>query len=305
MNREIIKFLLYFDVFSFPLTKEELYSYAGIQRESDPGFNEAEGTLAYLAEKGFIQLVKGFYCVGDRPEIIQRRIDGYLRAKIRLKTAMRYSNIISRFPYVRGVFLSGSISKGYMAETDDIDYFIIAASGRLWLSRTLLTVFKKVFLFNSYRNFCLNYFISSDQLEIKERHLYYAAEIVFLIPMYNRELNREFLRKNSWVEDYFPTFRQTEEYVRNGNPWLKRLAEVLMNRTVANRLEKFLFRSSVKYIRKKFKHLEEAVFNQRFRLTEKELRYFPSDSFTKIHSSYKERLQEFQRLSGIPLEDDT
>ena len=304
MNREIIKFLLYFDVFSFPLTREELFSYAGIKIEDSPGFREAEQTLAYLTEKEIIQFINGFYCLGNRTGIVQRRIDGNVRAKKRLKTATRYSRIIALFPFVRGVFLSGSISKGFMAENDDIDYFIITSPGRLWLARTLLTVFKKVFLFNSYRNFCLNFFISADQLEINERHLYVATEIVFLIPMYNRDLYEELLRKNSWVKNYFPTFRQSEEYIRNGNLWLKQLAEWLMNKTFANGLEKFLFRSSVQFIRKKFKHIDEALFHKRFRLSENELRYFPGDSFPNIHETYKERLREFQSLTGICLEEE-
>ncbi|MEX0986736.1 MAG: hypothetical protein WD052_04600, partial [Bacteroidales bacterium] len=246
----------------------------------------------------------GFYCLGDNPGIVQRRMDGSLRAKNRLKTAIRYSRIISRFPFVRGVFLSGSISKGFMAENDDIDYFIISAPGRLWLSRTLLTVFKKVFLFNSYRNFCLNYFITAHQLEIKERHLYDATEIVFLIPIYNRELYEEFLGKNSWVKNYFPTFRQSEEYTSDGTPWLKQLAEWLLNKTLANSLEKLIHNYSVQYIRKKFKHLEEDVFNKCFRLSENELRYFPDDMFQNMHNKYNKRLLEFQRQSGISLEED-
>ena len=85
------------------------------------------------------------------------------------------------FPFVRGVFLSGSISKGFMSESDDIDYFIITAPGRLWLTRTLLILFKKIFLFNSFRNFCLNYFIDSENLYIPEHNRYTATEIVFLI----------------------------------------------------------------------------------------------------------------------------
>ena len=305
MNREIIKFLLYFDVFSFPLTKEELYSYAGINRHDSREFSEAEETISSLAEQGIIQHVSGFYCLAKRTEIVQRRIDGSVRAKKRYKTATRYSRIIDLFPFVRGVFLSGSISKGYMSEMDDIDYFIISSPGRLWLSRTLLTIFKKVFLFNSYRNFCLNFFLSEDQLEIKERHLFFATEIVFLIPMYNGEIYDEFLRRNSWVKNYFPAFRQQNESIRNGNPWPKQLLEWIMNKTFANRLEKYLFRISVQFIQKKFRHYDDTSFKKHFRLTENEIRYFPGDSFPGIRGSYETRLQEFQNMTGISLAEET
>ncbi|MEZ5195381.1 MAG: hypothetical protein R2764_02960 [Bacteroidales bacterium] len=83
--------------------------------------------------------------------------------------AKRFSTFISNFPYVRGISLSGSLSKGYIGDDPDIDYFIITKENRLWLSCTMLIAFKKIFLFNSCKYFCVNYFIDTNNLEIEEK----------------------------------------------------------------------------------------------------------------------------------------
>ena len=79
------------------------------------------------------------------------------------------TKFISKFPYVRAILLSGSISKGYMDKDSDVDYFIITQPNRLWVTRLLLMLFKKIFLFNSRKVFCINYFVDSEKLEIEEK----------------------------------------------------------------------------------------------------------------------------------------
>ena len=54
---------------------------------------------------------------------VERRLKGEEHAADALKTAMKYTARISRFPFVRGVSLSGSLSKNYMDSESDIDYF--------------------------------------------------------------------------------------------------------------------------------------------------------------------------------------
>ncbi|MEX0982223.1 MAG: hypothetical protein WD577_10440 [Bacteroidales bacterium] len=305
LYRKAIKLLLYFDVFSYPLTGEELFSYLGIQNGRADMKQEVNDTLAKLHKNSIIDYSEGYYYLGNNHTSIQRRIDGNRLAKKRLKTARYYSYIISCCPFVRGIYLSGSISKGYMGKNDDIDYFIITSPGRLWIARTFLILFKKIFLFNSFRNFCLNYFITEDNLEIKQRNLFTATEIVFLLPVYNKQLLDELLTKNSWVKEYYPEFRPKSEDVINGKRGLKQIVEYLMNRTVATTANNYLYGKSARYIRKKYNNLGDKQFNLCFSLLKNELKYFPENSFPFILDSYKEKLKAFERLSGISLEKES
>jgi hypothetical protein len=119
------------------------------------------------------------------------------------------SRFIACFPFVRGICLSGSISKGFMDKDADIDYFIVTAPGRLWITRTLLILFKKIFLLNSKKYFCMNYFVDSEHLQIPDRNIFIAKELYSLIPTYNKEMHHRMLLENGWARDYLPNYTYT------------------------------------------------------------------------------------------------
>jgi hypothetical protein len=287
---KILRFLIYFDLFSYPLTKEELAAFTGTGTDEATLLDKA---LQSLVESGIIFLHKGFYHLNPDKMIIERRIKGNELALKRMKTALRFSKIIARFPYVRGVLLSGSISKGFMAENDDIDYFIITSPGRVWLTRTLLTLFKKIFLFNSYRNFCINYFLDDKHLALPERDLYAATEIVFLIPTFNSGLYHEILKANDWVKNFYPTFQQTDAHEVSPVTFLKPVFEYLLDNRLGEWIENKLYQKSKKIINKKYKHLNRDAFEQSFALETHEIRYFPVHSNLNIRKRYQEKLKAF------------
>ncbi len=120
--------------------------------------------------------------------------------------------LISRFPFVRAVLASGSLSKGYMDEKSDIDFFIITAPHRLWIARTLLVLYKRLFLGGSHKHFCVNYFVDEDHLEIEEKNLFTATELATVLPLYGAEQYKSLIKTNGWVRDFFPNYiaRSTE-----------------------------------------------------------------------------------------------
>ena len=68
-------------------------------------------------------------------------------AKEIMPKALKTSNFIAKFPYIECVSLSGALSKGYYDDDDgDFDFFIITKPNRLWIARTLLILYKKIFL---------------------------------------------------------------------------------------------------------------------------------------------------------------
>jgi len=301
MEAQLAKILLYFDVFSYPLTREELLHLAGYP-EKNAG--QIEESLESMVLKGWIKQEGGFYYIGPGDHFVKRRIDGNLLAQKRMKAAQRYSRIISWFPFVRGVFLSGSISKGFMADHDDIDYFIITEPGRLWLSRTLLTLFKKIFLLNSYRNFCINYFVDTQNIYIPEQNIFTATEIVFTVPTFNLSMHEEFLKTNSWTLLYYPTFRQNGNHLKDNTPLLKVFLEKLLQNSLGDRLENYFLKKSVNYIRKKFAKMSDEEFTKAFSIKPHELRYLPNRQQFRILGEYEKRIRDFEKLTGLSLGPD-
>lgn len=296
MHDKVLKIILYFDVFSYPLKEEEIVSYARSNK------NDSETLLALneLRKQGVIKYQDGYYFVGE-PFKIERRKRGNIMAKKRMRSAMFFSRIISWFPYVRGIMLSGSISKGYMGEKDDIDYFIVTQPGRLWLTRTFLTLFKKIFLLNSYRNFCINYFTDADNLTIKERNRFAATEIVFLLPVFNNSYYGKMIDNNRWLKSYYPEFTQKNEACIEGEIWIKKWIEKLLNNRLGDKFEDFLFQKSVDFIHKKFAKMDKQSFENSFSLKRNELRYFPEKIQMQISDDYSSKLKKYEKRLSMPV----
>ena len=298
-EKDILHYLLYFDVFSYPLRREELFIYCGMEAGQEAAF---EGALSHLTGQGLVHEHQGYFMIGMHNELVARRIAGNNRAAARMQTARRYARLISWFPFVRGVFLSGSISKGYMNKSDDIDYFIVTQPSRLWLVRTMLTIFKKLFLLNSYRNFCINYFVDTEHMEVTERNRFTATEIVFLLPVFGSQHYQNMLDINKWTKKYYPLFRQNGDICRNSSPMLKRWLESLLNLCCANRLEKAALNRSVAYIRKKYNDLSPSMFDKCFTLEPHELKYLPRCQQGRIMRRYTAKKKIFFRRYGVSLE---
>ena len=107
--------------------------------------------LDFLVDSSYIYSFDGFYMLHCNSECLNKRLENNKRATRFLKIARRMSSLMRRFPFVKAVFISGSLSKNVMPRDGDIDYFIITEPNRLWVCRTFLILFKKIFLFNSHK----------------------------------------------------------------------------------------------------------------------------------------------------------
>lgn len=203
----ILQTLLYYDLFSYPLTAEEVYRHLRTNHTTE---KEVHSELEALREKSIVYHVEGFYSLQNSTSIGLRRVKGNTMAKEQMMIACQRAKIIFAFPFVRSVMISGSLSKGYADVDSDIDFFVITRSGRLWIARMLLVIFKRLFLLNSHKYFCVNYFISEDHLKLEERNLYTATELVTLIPMEGKQIHWQLLRENDWVRSYFPNLKFPE-----------------------------------------------------------------------------------------------
>lgn len=204
LGEQVIKTLLYFDIFNYPLKAHEVFNFLRVNSISETSVVRC---LNALAERNHIFRFGNFYSIQAGENNIQRRIKGNTEADKFLKVAKTKARFIARFPFVRAVMASGSLSKGYMDENSDLDFFIVTEPDRLWIARTLLVMYKRIFLLNSHKQFCVNYFVDTAHLEIEEKNLYTATELATLIPLYNVDCYVELQASNHWVRDFFPNFR--------------------------------------------------------------------------------------------------
>jgi predicted nucleotidyltransferase len=198
---DIVATLAYFDLFNYPLSQREIWQFLSNTRNN----NEFNQSLAELIRCSKVYKFGEFYSLRNDEAVAAYRRNGNLRATQLMKTARKICWFLSKFPFVRGVAISGSLSKNFANESSDIDLFIITSSNRLWLARTFLHGFKKLtYLLRLQHYLCMNYFVDEDGLEIEEKNIYTAVEVVTLIPLQGEAVFNRFRASNSWSKNFLP-----------------------------------------------------------------------------------------------------
>lgn len=243
--RSILKVLSYFDVFNYPLTREEIHFFLEHEMES----TQLNSTLRQLLTDKYVFALGEFYSLQENPLLWDRRIKGNQNAEQLLKTAYKISHVLYQFPYVRGIGISGSLSKNFADRNADIDFFIITASNRLWIARTLMHILKKLsYIIGRQHWFCMNYFIDEDHLEIEERNIYTATELITLIPVCGDQTFQQFFWTNNWASEYYLNYSfKNERYLKeHRQSFIKSMIEKIFNTRMGEGLDNLLMKLTTK-----------------------------------------------------------
>lgn len=300
VERRVIRTVLYFDIFNHPLTVQEIAYFT----TDSSNFNKVSDAIEKLISDGVLFEKEEFISVKpDLEKDILARHKGESVAKQELKKAYSRARFIGKFPYVRAAYISGSMSKGVMHEDGDVDYFIITEPGRLWIARTFLVLFKKTFLLNSHKFFCLNYFIDSDNLEIEEKNLFTATETVTLKPIYDSGLYSDFRNANKWVDEFLPHNKE-QQVVYNGETKkpIGSIIEALLNNQIGDRLDEFFMHTTFRVWKRKFKHLETTDFDVALKTRKYVSKHHPQNFQSRVLSALKERVEAFEKQHNIKLD---
>ena len=283
------KLIKYFDLFDYPLIIEELESLI---------CKDVKKYILHLEEKGLIETYENFcYVKGKRWTIENIRKEKVYFEKNK-KKILNSAFILSNFPFVRAVILTGSVANGILNKYDDFDFLVIVAKNRLWICRTIITLFRRFISLNyrktNFKNFCVNYYLSEENLEIQDKNEFIALQIFLSQPLINLSLYNKFISENNWINNYYkldnkkllfePKKRNLSiiqvffEFVINLF-WNKRLEKKLLNlhynywikRNKISNIEEFNFRASMDVIKNDF------GLRQKFML--KELQNFKDDKY--------------------------
>lgn len=252
MNCEfsILKVLVYFDIFRYPLTKEEVYSYL------DHSYTNKifQATIDQLiTEKKIFKLDK-YYSLQNDISLVNRRNTGNENARLLLLKAEKIARLIYKFPFVRAVGISGSVSKNFADELSDIDYFVITKAHKLWIARTFLHLYRKLpFVKNRNQHYCMNYFVDEANMVIAEQNIYTATELYTLIPIAGNDSMKNFFECNSWSYDYLPNknLPAVADKKLTGRLRTKKIIEWLFSNHFGEYLDNYLMRLTKKRWKKK------------------------------------------------------
>ncbi|WP_428224290.1 nucleotidyltransferase domain-containing protein [Flavobacterium sp.] len=286
---KILQPLLYFNLFQHPLTEEEIFHFSSLE-----DIKHLQLELQNALSKQIIQKTEEFYHLHLNQNNIKKRRKGNLEAKKVMKIAKQKAEFIFKyFPFIEGVAISGSLSKGYFDKDSDIDFFIITQKNRLWFCKMILMVYKKTFLFNSKKFFCINYLVSNHALEIKDKNRFTATEIATMIPMQGTILN-DFFEINNWYKQFYPNKKITIDKLLTSNKTYFRSAfEKLTNNVLGDWLETISFKIIFNFWKLKYQNkMTSEDFELAFKSSKEVSKHHPSNYqkkvIDKLNLDYKE-----------------
>jgi len=206
----ILKPIVYFSLFNHPLTKEEIFLFSNETNKKNVTLE-----LNKLLATGIVKKIDNYFLIDNNATNIQKRIDGNDAAEKIMPKVKKVAKFVSMFPFIKGVAISGSLSKGYFDHESDFDFFVITQEKRVWVSRIFFAAYKRLFLKNSYKEFCVNYFVSTNTLEIEEKNRFTATEIATVIPLYGKQEFNNFYMANKWVKNFFPNLEFNNKKIKS------------------------------------------------------------------------------------------
>lgn len=298
LDEQILRTLSYFDIFKYPLKTEEILKFLGV-----PVLDKSTliSRLRNLGDQKIIFQFDEFFTLKNNNSLIDRRRRGNKEAEKFLILARKKAKLISKFPFVRAVLASGSLSKGYMDKDSDLDFFIITAPRRLWIARTLLVLYKRIFLANSHKYFCVNYFVDEDHLEIEEKNLFTATELATVIPLYGSRQYENLHDMNPWLSGFFPNYMpwNVAEVPPSEPSMTKRVMESLIGLCFGNIFEKYLQNKTLSRWKKLYeKNYSDSDFKVAFKSKSYASKNHPRNFQRTIIEVYEERLRSFGLLPG-------
>lgn len=122
----------------------------------------------------------------------------------------KYVGLLNFVPFLRMVAVCNNLAFSNLNEKSDIDLFIVARTGRLFIVRSFVTAVlhlagvrrhgKKVA-----GRFCLSFFVDDSALDLSsiaiEDDVYLRVWIKTLVPVIDDGVSKDFVVSNSWIDD--------------------------------------------------------------------------------------------------------
>ncbi len=256
----VLATIAYYDRLDYPLTGAEAHRYLiNPQRlvrvpSAIPEISllVVLETLNKLVTAGKLHQKLGFYMLADRKDLTEVRIEREKIAAQKWKLLLRRAYWLQMVPWVRGIFVSGSLALGNTTPESDFDLLVLIQPRRLYAARLLISGLTSLMRSRRTRyehvapdKFCFNHYVTTDHLTIEHPSLYNAQTYARLVPlMIDDRLAARFFAANLWINKYLYNFSPRLVVTRRSitsNILLKYLAiliEKIFNNPVGDTLER-------------------------------------------------------------------
>lgn len=319
LRSSILATVAYYDILDVPLTLFEVHKFlinparlTKMPVHEPITLGQVGDEIQDLLKPELIESRNGFYFLPGRQRLYDLRIDREKIAAAKWKKLLGLAKWFQAVPYLRGMFASGSMALGNTDHDSDFDVLTVAADGRLYTCRMILSLFASLLKARRKRfdsvapdKFCFNHYITDASLAIRHESLFNAQTYIHLKPvLISGELLENFYASNLWLNKYVYNFRPSNAFVHRSvkpNVFLRSVAvpgEFFLNNKFGDWLESILKNYQHKRIR------SNPVTHQkggRIVFNDSELEFHPH-SFERIAiEKYNAALKD---LGIIPMEEE-
>jgi hypothetical protein len=218
LQKNILFTIAYFAAFDYALSTFELWRNLFVRGENrrSVSYKEVLSVLEQqpLADKlvrkmGFVTLKKEEYLINERISRQKFSLASIRRIKFWIK-------ILAHLPYMRGIFLTGTLSMKNARKKSDWDIFVVLAKNKIWVGRFFLVMALQLLGKRRHKDkiekrFCLNHYVTDSGLILEEHNEFCSNFVSFSIPVFGEELHRKYLSLNEqWIKHQKPNFGKEE-----------------------------------------------------------------------------------------------
>jgi len=307
ITKNILQTIIYYDILNFPLTSFEVWKYLIVEVRPPLGrsnlryrLGEIIGALENDELKMHIEEFRGFYFLKGRRDLVDRRIQCDKNSAVKFEIAQWAAQWLRYTPFVRMLAVTGTLAMKNCDKNSDIDFFVVLEKGRIFTGRLLVTLV--VHLLGKRRHsqkirnrICLNYFISTDNLEIARKDLFAANEYSFIYPLLGHNVFQKFCGKNlEWIKKIKPNLNAPElkparYFVESGkfSEAIQKAFESLINMPWGDRIESWLRRLQIGRIKRNPLTQKPGAYIE---YTDQNLIFLPVPQGMRIEEEWQKRI---------------
>jgi hypothetical protein len=218
LDKNILSTVCYYDALGYPMTVFEIWKYLIETRSDKEGKDDSIG-LEYIISrldkdslKRFISQKRGFYFIKGKDFLVNQRIKRDKISNQKIRKIRKITYLLRFLPFIRAIIVTGRLAMKNARGSSDWDVLIVLEKDRIWTGRTIITFFTHLLGKRRHGNktkdrICLNYFVTTDSLEIKNKDLFSANEYFFCVPIFStKKYFEKFQIRNKWIKKYKPNY---------------------------------------------------------------------------------------------------
>ncbi|MBI2626830.1 MAG: hypothetical protein HYW77_01155 [Parcubacteria group bacterium] len=209
-------------------------------------------------------------------------------------TLIKYLKFFRISPFIRAVFISGSLTLGRVEDDSDLDVFVLTAPDRIWTARFLLSAILSLFgirrtKFESIapNKICLSHYMTTNALFDYES--IFTAQVLGNLELLweaKPEIGKTFVRKHKWLRKYLlisPNELLEKQVNKIGQSLVQKIGEWFLNGWFGSIIEWFLRIIQLRRIKNDPKTLRP---NGRIVATDQMLEFHPDSKEGEVIRDY-------------------